>query len=251
MMDNTGVYKIINIVNKKIYVGSTSLSFRYRKRDHFSTLRRNVHANSLLQNAFNKYGEDSFIFEIIEICEPIFCIEKEQYWIDKLNVCDKSIGYNLVSVAGSTLGFKYSLKQRKNISEGLNRYKKSVIQLSLFGKFIKEYESIKQAARVNKYQSKVLSECCNGKAIQGYGYIWVFKKNFDINKDYTVDVNNSRINKYYINQYSLDKIFIKRWNSVKEIHKELGFGESAIRGCLNKYSKTSCKFLWEKEFYIN
>ena len=46
-----------------------------------------------------KYGIDNFYFEIIEICEPNICIEKEQYWMDLLKP-----HYNLLKKAGSSLG---------------------------------------------------------------------------------------------------------------------------------------------------
>tara|TARA_R110000868_G_C10688432_1_gene748089 strand:- start:38 stop:742 length:705 start_codon:yes stop_codon:yes gene_type:complete len=61
----SGIYKIINVVNNKFYVGS-SVDLRKRKSKHFSELRHNKHNNKHLQRAWNKYGEDSFIFVIVE-----------------------------------------------------------------------------------------------------------------------------------------------------------------------------------------
>ena len=67
-MNNSGIYKIVNLITGKYYVGSTK-SFETRKTCHFSRLRNNNHTNKHLQNAYNKYGADNFKFEIVEYVE--------------------------------------------------------------------------------------------------------------------------------------------------------------------------------------
>ena len=59
------IYKIINTVNGKFYVGSTT-NTRERFRTHRNRLRKNRHHASHLQAAWNKYGETSFVFHVIE-----------------------------------------------------------------------------------------------------------------------------------------------------------------------------------------
>ncbi len=83
-MRETGVYKITNILNKKFYIGSSSDSIKDRWSDHRSDLLLNKHSNTHLQRAYNKYGKKAFIFEVLEVCEPSICIEKEQYYLDTL-----------------------------------------------------------------------------------------------------------------------------------------------------------------------
>lgn len=58
-------YVIENIVNHKKYVGITT-NPRVRKNRHFNYLRQGKHPNPILQNSFNFYGEDKFIFTIID-----------------------------------------------------------------------------------------------------------------------------------------------------------------------------------------
>lgn len=60
-----GIYKIINITNNKFYVGS-AVDLKRRKTRHFSELRNGKHNNAKLQNSWNKYGEKSFIFVVVE-----------------------------------------------------------------------------------------------------------------------------------------------------------------------------------------
>jgi len=66
----TGIYKIVNIVNGKIYIGSAlniyNRIFGSSSISHLKALKNNNHINKKLQNSFNKYGEDSFEFFIVE-----------------------------------------------------------------------------------------------------------------------------------------------------------------------------------------
>lgn len=83
---NTGVYILYHTYNPNIlYVGSTrSLGFKQRFNNHINELSKNKHNNTHLQNVANKYGIDGFKIKILQRVLPIYCIETEQYWIDKL-----------------------------------------------------------------------------------------------------------------------------------------------------------------------
>ena len=59
------IYRIKNIKNDKSYIGQCIDETEYRWREHRNSLRRNKHINCKLQRAWNKYGESSFILEII------------------------------------------------------------------------------------------------------------------------------------------------------------------------------------------
>ena len=76
---DTGIYKITNLISNKIYIGSTTTSFKRRFKEHLSALKRGDHPNSHMQRAFNLDGENSFIFEVIEVVEKENCILREQY----------------------------------------------------------------------------------------------------------------------------------------------------------------------------
>lgn len=93
-----GVYQILNVLNGKVYVGS-SVHMGNRRYNHFWSLRANKHYNAHLQRAYNLYGEDNFIFEVLEYCSPDSVLEREQYYIDVFNSCDPSKGYNVAKYA--------------------------------------------------------------------------------------------------------------------------------------------------------
>lgn len=59
------IYRITNMANGKFYIGSAE-SFARREWQHKYALRRNEHKNPRLQAAWNMYGEEMFVFEIIE-----------------------------------------------------------------------------------------------------------------------------------------------------------------------------------------
>ena len=90
----TGVYQIKNVVNNKIYIGSSNNLMR-RIQGHKCILRKNKHHNCYLQRAWNKYGENNFKFEIVECCELEKITEREQYWIDFYKSYKRNIGYNI------------------------------------------------------------------------------------------------------------------------------------------------------------
>jgi group I intron endonuclease len=89
-----GVYKITNTVNGKFYIGS-SKNIPTRIKQHFYQLKRNLHHSAHLQSAYNKYGKDSFIHEVLLECENF--LEEEQKLLDNL---DWSLSYNI----GKTVG---------------------------------------------------------------------------------------------------------------------------------------------------
>lgn len=98
---NSGIYRIINVVNGKFYIGQT-LDLRARKISHFVCLRGNRHHNPRLQSSYNKHGEESFVFEVLEETEPINLAERERFWVKKLEAI--KFGYNIKE--GGMLGGK-------------------------------------------------------------------------------------------------------------------------------------------------
>lgn len=112
MKPKSGIYKIEHIESGKLYIGS-AVNLLNRKATHFSLLRNGLHKNSKLQNAFNKHGEDSFVFSVILYCKDIDLVMYEQKAIDSFNSVDS--GYNVLRVAGSALGFKHSESHKESL----------------------------------------------------------------------------------------------------------------------------------------
>ena len=93
----TGVYQIRNKINNKVYIGSTIMSFTKRLEHHRCLLRKGTHKNTYLQHAWNKYGEESFEFSILEVVDKCCTLEREQFYIDTLKP-----SYNINPLASGT-----------------------------------------------------------------------------------------------------------------------------------------------------
>lgn len=121
-----GIYKIENIINNKIYIGS-SIEFSVRLMKHKYMLRSNTHYNEYLQNSYNKYGENAFSFELIEECDEINLINRENHYIKKYQSNDLNYGYNLATVN----------EFRRNNYNDVIKIKNSKFNLEYNGNFIK------------------------------------------------------------------------------------------------------------------
>ena len=98
----SGVYQILCIPTGKVYIGSSEDLAR-RWSNHCTLLRGNRHDNKHLQFAWNKYGESAFEFTVIELVLVGFCLEREQYWLDKTQSYNTKCGFNLARVAGAAM----------------------------------------------------------------------------------------------------------------------------------------------------
>jgi group I intron endonuclease len=88
-----GIYKIINVVNNKFYVGS-AVDLKRRKAQHFSKLRTGKHNNRHLQATWLKYGEQAFVFAVVEeLPDDADLLAAENVWL-KEHV-GKSYCYNV------------------------------------------------------------------------------------------------------------------------------------------------------------
>lgn len=107
-----GIYKIENIVTGDIYIGQ-SVNPTLRQSQHWRRLTINKHHNIYLQRAWNKYGKDCFVFEIILFCEHDQLSIREQELVDRLDPA-----YNIrKDCVDSPLGTKHSEETRRKLSE--------------------------------------------------------------------------------------------------------------------------------------
>lgn len=94
------VYKIINLLNEKIYICQTKQPIEKRFLQHSK-------ANSPLGQAMRDCGLENFTIEVIERCENQNELnEREKFWIKKLN-CKIQNGYSIAS------GGQYDCKIKK------------------------------------------------------------------------------------------------------------------------------------------
>lgn len=109
------LYKIVNSINDKVYIGMTS-NPEYRFKQHLEP-RSNC---TKLRNAIKCHGKENFTMQVL-------CIGSEDYIIDleyKAILAYDSIeqGYNLVLGNPRTGGALLSQEVKDKISEGLNKF---------------------------------------------------------------------------------------------------------------------------------
>lgn len=100
----SGIYAIVNDINGKIYIGSTSASFAKRWEMHLYELKYNKHNNRYLQSSITKYGIENFKLVILEFIYDIrddanIFLKKESHYI-KLYDTYSPNGYNIAKVHG-------------------------------------------------------------------------------------------------------------------------------------------------------
>ena len=96
-----GIFQVKNTANGKVLLGS-SLNLEGPLNSHKFMLSTGSHRNAALQKDWNEFGEEQFVFEILEVVkvtdDPNFNLEDEltlleQIWIEKLEPFGER-GYN-------------------------------------------------------------------------------------------------------------------------------------------------------------
>lgn len=193
-----GIYKISNLVNDKIYIGS-SMDVDKRIKRHYNELRKDKHYNEYLQRAWNKYGEINFVYDILEILEnKNDLIHKEQYYIDKYKSYNILYGYNLCPKAYVSLGYKHTEDVRNKMS--VDR-KKNGYKYARYGK-----NHWKFGKTISDEQKKILTES---------------RANIDWEKSKLAKLRN-------VDVIKIRELFITKKYTYKNLGKEFGVSDKTI-----------------------
>lgn len=114
----------INVPNLEesaaLYIGSTKDN-RKRNYNHFSDLEDQEHANIHLQYAYNKYGEENFVYLVLEHCQPEERKIREQNWTDYYNSnFNYKVLYNISELVGGPDTQSWTEERRKEVSNRVN-----------------------------------------------------------------------------------------------------------------------------------
>ena len=114
----SGIYKIENSINGKLYIGS-SKNIKERWKLHQQWLCEGYHPNPHLSSSWKKYGEDAFEWGVALICkkEDLFIYEK--IFMDYYRVTNREFGYNISEFPGGGMapGWHHKEETKKKISK--------------------------------------------------------------------------------------------------------------------------------------
>lgn len=254
------IYKIENLITHEIYIGQTSNPKGFDGRYSFSgkdiervyaylkgNKNRNERHNQHLRRSIEKYGFDAF--EVDKMFDTAFTQEelneKETYYIEKFDSFKH--GYNQTYGGDNFPRGEYCKNSKR------------VCQISIDGKLIKVWGSATEAINELGLSSASLSNVCNGKkrrkngdvAKTAGGFVWVFEKDYDPNKDYSI--NRPRQNMGHgakiVLLLSDDGDVIQEFHSINEASRELGIDvESVRKTCMHKFKKPRYNLIYKSEY---
>lgn len=163
-MKISGIYKIINKVNGKYYVGSSKDILDHRWPRHKHALKGGYHKNDHLQSAWNKYGENNFGWIIVEKISKNNLKFIEQKYLD-IAKTEQDKCYNLKFVVSGGDISEYSKNKIRKANKGkiLSRKTKRKISIrtkiamnapGMFEKMSKIRKNIKPTKKARKNMSK-------------------------------------------------------------------------------------------------
>jgi predicted GIY-YIG superfamily endonuclease len=166
------IYAIKNLVNNKVYIGSTK-SPTTRKRKHFYDLSKGKHHSAHLQNSYYQYGKEKFSFYIIEECTSEDRKSREIHHISETKAHIPEFGYN--SYEPNENNFKCSQETAGKIREAHHRRVRAIDvylthDLSLFATF----PTLKQCAETLSLDMGAIHRILKGKARSYKGYTFTY-----------------------------------------------------------------------------
>jgi len=175
-----GIYAIENMITEKIYIGQTN-DIKKRRREHKWYLENNQHFNIHLQNSWNKYGSENFIFKLIEKCSENELNKKEIFYMGKYSETTEL--YNLkdggsngkcseetkINMSLSKKGYKHSEETKKKISESnkgkdiSEEQRKIISELNKIRNKGNDYGKMNLGRKHTEEEKRKMSEAQKGK----------------------------------------------------------------------------------------
>lgn len=210
------IYKIINDINNKVYIGKTYLSIEERFRQHCYDAKKDNIQHRPLYKAIKKYGIEHFSITMIEQCTDEEADIRECFWIDYYNSYHN--GYNathggegkllfshqkiaqllinnpypseIAKDVGCSRDLVYDVAKEYGIevkSKGQFHNYKAVVAYDKEGHKIKTFNSISDAAKwceeigvckkANGGVRSHISDVTTGKRKSAYGFHWKVLEN--------------------------------------------------------------------------
>lgn len=209
------IYCITNLVNEKKYVGKTTYSITKRFQEHCRDSKKERCNKRPLYDAMNKYGTENFVVEELIECPNDELDSYEKMFIENLQTYGHN-GYNATKGGDGTILFDYD--------KIVETYALGGTMTECAAKMRCSVDTVKKVLTINNIPIRHNRRgCCSDP-----------KK---------------------VEQYSLEGVFIKEWESITLAAHWLvdnGYAKTynsgvkqKIRLCMRGRNKTAYKFIWK------
>jgi group I intron endonuclease len=238
------IYEIRNIVNNKIYIGQTiQKQYKKRWRYHRWHLRNNKHENVYLQNSWNKYGEDSFLFNIIETCQTQTELNHREDVLIK-EYRNKNLSYNMTA-GGRHQPCTEETRHKLSIISKRNGKKLAKTFPGLIGPDSTIYDpvvNLTEFCQTHNLERNNIRKLYNGKWSQWKGWRMV-------NPTYVKRPKKTGYTKTSGNMYKItgpDGTIYTKIDNITQFAKEHDLSRATLYGSL--YNKRNIKYSWKVEY---
>lgn len=249
-MSNCYIYTLTDPNTQKVrYIGKAK-----NPKDRYSNhINKSRDKNTHKRNWINKLRKNNQkpILEVIEETTNDKWKEREKFWIKYyLDKGNKLVNYT-EGGDGLTFGNQTSYKKGDGCKE--------IVSLDKSGNIHKEFNSIKDAESFFNLAQGTISHVLKKDRKTSCNLIWLYKKDYDnmnISEikehiDWALrddkGINKTSYTPVKIYQYTIDNKFLKEWNSLASVEKELKINRSAICNCAKGRTKSSGGFIWRYE----
>lgn len=228
-MYNGIIYKYTS-PSGKVYIGQTI----NEKERRTKFLNQDAdYAGPKINAARQKYGVNNFEYVVLFKVESFIKSEVleilDQKEVQYIEMFDSFYnGYNSTKGGGNM--YERSEETCKKLSESVTNYYKThesavarpVLQYSIFGDFIREWKSAREAALELNLEANNITIVCQGKRNHAYDFIWKYKDEFE-EIPTKIQIKSKKSSKLPVIEYTLDGMETRRWANMTLAAQDLGY----------------------------
>jgi len=251
------LYKIVNTVNGKVYVGQ-AVDYERRWQEHRTALNNGTHYNAHLQRAWHTYGADSFTFELLDFSGRERLNNEEIMFIATHKSHDPQFGYNKTLGGGGVIPTQETRAKISEALKGKQVSKETKAKMAVSSSVLtptQVAEVYRDTAHTNKHLADVYGvdlTCINKirRGITGTHITAQINAEGFFHPAHLDVINGTQSNKPKP-VAQIDKItgaVIRVWANAYEAQREGGFTNSNISKCCSGKLKTHGGYKWQ--FYM-